>query len=788
MASLLALLLVARAEARHRAGALVGLVLIVALVGVAVMGSLAGARRTASALDRFRDATDARDGSSFVYALGLPVGDDLVEAIAAVDGVTEVAGFDIYTTDARFDIDVAVLAPRDGTMFRTIDRPLLLDGRLPDPAAPDEVVVSELAVELLGLRVGDRFQAGTFSPEDCVALGGDDFPGFNGPRFDLEVVGEVRVLEELQAGDTAANPVLVASPAFGAAQAADACVVGAVAAARYAPEDPPSTEAMVDATRAVAPEAIDIGAGSVEEEFVAGLQSAVDVALTALLVFTLVAAVAGLLVLTQAAVRQVAAGADVGRALEAIGLTRSEMALASSLPLATAALFGVVVAALGSVALSPLFPIGAARRAEPDPGLAPDPLVLLVGATVLVLVVVATAFFAARRGLAPARPATRSRLTAAVLRQGAAPTVVVGVGLADDRTRSRSAVGAAVFGVGLAIAGVAAVAIISGSLTRTLDRPVDFGWAWSARPDVDSEDPEATVNAIAEDDRLTAVAALQAATLEIEGESAQGYALEPFKGAIDFAVIDGRPPVGPGEVALGADLLTDVDVGDMVAATTTEGEVAELQVVGRMVLPHLDSAATTSLLVVPDGLALLTADQERSLLLTYRDGVDVERLEADLEADHGLSFPTYARPTPPGRLLHLDEIRGLLVVVAGFFALLGIAGLAHALAVSTRRNRGTFATLRSLGFLRRQVMGSVGVCSLAIVGVAALVGVPVGIVLGRLAWRAAVGGLGIIDTPFVPGGAVVLLAATAAVVGVVIAGPLAWRAARGCPAELLRAE
>ena len=142
-----AILLVARAEARRRRAALLGLALLLALVGTAVLGSVAGARRSASALERFQDATDARDGRAFAFVLGADVAEDLVEEIAGLDGVAEVGGSVIYGTDVSFDIDTSILAPIDDTQFRRIDRPLLLDGRLPDPAAADEVVLSELAVE-----------------------------------------------------------------------------------------------------------------------------------------------------------------------------------------------------------------------------------------------------------------------------------------------------------------------------------------------------------------------------------------------------------------------------------------------------------------------------------------------------------------------------------------------------------------------------------------------------------------------------------------------------------------
>ena len=128
------------------------------------------------------------------------------------------------------------------------------------------------------------------------------------------------------------------------------------------------------------------------------------------------------------------------------------------------------------------------------------------------------------------------------------------------------------------------------------------------------------------------------------------------------------------------------------------------------------------------------------------------------------------------------------MALAGFFTLLGLGGLLHALTTSTRRHRTEFATLRSLGFLRRQVAWAVVVFVLTIVGVATLVGVPVGIVAGRLAWSAAVDDVGIVVTSSVPMAVVALAAAVAAGAGLVLAAGPAWRAARRAPVEMLRVE
>ena len=784
-----AVLLVARSEARRRRMGLLGLALIVALVAAAGFGSMAGARRTATALERYRDETSTRDGRAFAFVLGAEVAEGLVAEVQALDGVDDVGGSVIYGTDASFEVDTSILAPIDGTQYQTVDVPLLLDGRLPDPDEADEVVLSEDAVEELDLHTGDRLQVNTFSDEDCAALASDDFLGFNGPALDLEIVGEVRVIEELQGSAIEAGPVAVATPAFSAAHAEDACGVGVLASARFDEGGGPSDQELMAATRRAAPETGEIGAGSIEAEFLDSVQSAVDVVVKALLVFALVTGVAGLVALVQGVIRQVGAAREVDETLGAMGLTRSQRAAAAALPTALAAVPGVVVGMIAAVAVSGVFPLGVARQAEPDPGVLVDPVVLGVGALSLVLLVAVTAFLAARRpaGVRVAR-GRRSRIASAGAQAGWAPSVIIGLDLVEDRNRSRSAVRTALVGTSLAVAGVCAVLVMATSLVDVVDEPERYGWVWTAKPDLDSDDPEATIQDLTAEDDLAAVGVLDQARLDVDGEGLEGFALDVLKGTMELPVLDGRVPSSLTEIALGAGALDDVDLGDTVTLTTAEGSDIELDVVGRVVLPPFDSAGASTALVTPEVIADLGVDEEKNLVITYADGVDAAQLETRLEEEHGLSFPLYSRANPPGRLVHLDDIRGLFTALAGFFALLGLIGLAHALATTTRRQRTAFATLRSLGLLRRQVMTSVLVASLVIVGIGIAVGVPVGVATGRQVWLASVGDLGIQVTPTVPLAAVAGVVAMTLAAAVLIAGTPAWRAGHRPPIDGLRAE
>ena len=46
----------------------------------------------------------------------------------------------------------------DASLFRTVDRPLVVAGKLPDPKRPDDVAINELAAEGRHLHVGSHIR------------------------------------------------------------------------------------------------------------------------------------------------------------------------------------------------------------------------------------------------------------------------------------------------------------------------------------------------------------------------------------------------------------------------------------------------------------------------------------------------------------------------------------------------------------------------------------------------------------------------------------------------------
>jgi ABC-type antimicrobial peptide transport system permease subunit len=115
-------------------------------------------------------------------------------------------------------------------------------------------------------------------------------------------------------------------------------------------------------------------------------------------------------------------------------------------------------------------------------------------------------------------------------------------------------------------------------------------------------------------------------------------------------------------------------------------------------------------------------------------------------------------------------------------------GLSLAVAVSVRARRRELAILRALGFTGRQMRDSVRVQALATMVVALAAGIPVGVALGRLAWRAFADQLGVAAGPVVPLGWIVVTVVGGVAVALVAAALPARVAARVHPATVLRAE
>jgi len=495
----------------------------------------------------------------------------------------------------------------------------------------------------------------------------------------------------------------------------------------------------------------------------------------ALTIFALVVALTGLLVVGQALVRQTYLDGVDHAALRSLGFTRPQLfglALARTAP---AALLAGIVAIGGALGLSPLMPIGIARVAEPHPGFDFDAGVLIFGslavAVIVMLLVTVPAWRASRRVTANASPRT-SRIALALSRAGAPPVPAAGVRLALEPGRGatavpvRTTIGSAV----IAIAAVTSAVVVAASLGHLVDTPRLFGWTWDASIHPTGNDANAVKadqarlgRALDRDPAVVHWTWFSLSSVELEGRPVPAAGRVPSRAEPGFVAAGGRLPRTDQEIALGIHTMSDlgVGIGRRVHAKDIRGHTVSLTVVGRVVLPGLGTYPGSDKTAPGEG-ALVTDTALRRLgpvfdanhiVITFRPGLTssqraaaVRRI-ARLESD---SPSTVGAVQQPSDIVAWADVKSTPVVLALVLALLAAMTLAHGLISGVRRRRRELALLKTLGFTRGQVSGTVAWQASTAISLAVLVGIPLGIVTGRWAWGVLVDDLGAVSEPVIP--------------------------------------
>jgi ABC-type lipoprotein release transport system permease subunit len=165
-------------------------------------------------------------------------------------------------------------------------------------------------------------------------------------------------------------------------------------------------------------------------------------------------------------------------------------------------------------------------------------------------------------------------------------------------------------------------------------------------------------------------------------------------------------------------------------------------------------------------------------------------------ADQEASLDRLARPdrrdvttaTRPQEIDQLRQVRTLPRVLAAFLFLVALLAVGHALTVTVRQRRRDLATVRSLGATPIQARGAIAWQASILCTAGAIVGLPVGVLLGRVLWAVLARSYGVSDSVAVP--AVVLFGVLP--VSVLLANLLAYlpgrRAATLRPALFLGGE
>jgi hypothetical protein len=790
-----------RAELRARWRAWLVLVLLAAAAGGLLLAMAAGSRRTATAFDRYLVATNAADA---YVGWGLAFGRQSldVDRIARLPQVAASqrrmllaviarsrSGRSLYPVGAG---SLEIQVPTDGRPNR-IDRPRLVDGRLPDPARPNEVLADTRSIRNLGLSVGDTTAMRFISQRTLLGPGQqltvDPRRARGGRLVRVRIVGVAADWHsDVDSGYLHLTPAFYR--AYGGRRLGSWAGQLQVRLKRRE-ADVPAFKAGVQRI------AGDRGYGFYDPAAtLPKVQRSIDLQAQALLLLTAFGAAAALLLVGQALFRQSLIEAAAHPTLRALGMSRAQLVALGAARAALIALPAALLSVLLAFLLSPLAPVGRARELEPDPGFDFGASVIVPGAvavlaTVLVLGVLGTVRAIAGAGVAPqsGQARRRGRLASALARAGCPPPLVAGVRMALPGSRPTAVpVRATLVAAILAVAVGGAALTFATSLQHLLDTPRLYGQTWDFEvggggPSIDA----ATVRRVSRDPAVSDVGVGAVEPVDIGGEAVGARAMDDVKGSSAPTVLDGRAPRAPGEVLLGTKTLDALDlrIGDRVAVRSGPRAV-RLRIVGRAVLPSskfnkLSEGAAFSFddfkRIRPEAAAY--ALQARIATGADRDAA-LDRLALIFDG------PSIAvRPTDVGDFGGVEALPLLIIAV---FAGAAAAALAHALITSVRRRRRDLAILKTLGFTRNQVVTAVAWQATAVAAIGLLVGLPLGLGIGRFAWNVFAEDLGVVPEAVTPVGLTALVVPATIVLANLIAALPAQTAARTRPALVLRAE
>ena len=377
-----------RLDARRRWRSLTVLALLIALATATILTSIAGARRGESAYSRLQARTLP---ATVTVLLNQPRFDwARVAALPQVAALTKfpvVFGFEAQGyTAASTGFPLA-----DDQMTRTIERPVILAGRLFNPRRADEVMVTPKFTATSGKGVGDFLTLELASVRQANrGYDGSTGPP-RGPRIRVRIVGEGRSPWALDA-DTPGSPGgILSTPALFTRYRAEMfgtngdAYINALIRLK-------GGEAAIPAFRTALAKVTgrhDTDVWDNSEKFGDPLRRVTAYEAACLLAFGLAALAAALFLIGQSVSRYTSATVPDLQVLQAVGMTRPQAIAAASAGPFLAGLAGGTLGVAGAAVASRWMPIGVASIAEPDPGISLDWLVLGPGWVLVPLLVLA---------------------------------------------------------------------------------------------------------------------------------------------------------------------------------------------------------------------------------------------------------------------------------------------------------------------------------------------------------------------------------------------------------------
>jgi len=809
------------------------LTLVGGLLGGVALGAVAGARRTATAYSRYLVSINASD--VFVNVPGTLPGMAATRPVALISSLPGVISHAAYIglnglpvvhgkVDSSF-LTNSVNGSLDGEYFSR-DRATVLAGRLPPAGSTSTVVLTPGIATLFGTGVG-----GTVSYQ-FRALDAQGQPAGRSFTRSYRVAAIAEVPPALvDESDQAEGSILPPGAtrqllpeyfyawiglrlAGGTAGIPDLQSHLTALAAQLQRQEQQATHRNVSAPT------FSINRSDVIRNQV---QQAIRPETVALSVFGAIAALAMLVLVAQGMAQMVGRSVPDIAVLRALGATRGQAALAAALPGMIPVLGSAALAVAAAVAISPLAPVGPVRRFDPDRGVSADGLVLGAGTALFCLALLGVLAVLAALAVRPRESGAgvgSSSVARAAAAAGLSAAAVVGTRNAFEPGAGVRAVPvrSALLGSIAAVTAVVTAVVFSASLDGLSTHPARYGWNWDlviqAESGYGSFIPGVMKKLIQDQPTVAGWSEFAFAQLPVGGRVVPALGLRRQLGSVQPPTTSGHALTGPGQVELGTVTLRQLGkkVGDRIRIGIPPFEQTVV-ITGTVTLPSFGVGAAdhpslgrgamigedTLLAAVGQGGGQPPTSQSvpvfsSAVAIDLAPGTTgaqrarlVDRIvSADPDGTQGGSYELHqARASA---IVNTEQMGGQPLALALGLAAAAVLSLALTLLSLVRRRHRELALLKALGMTRRQVRAVIAWQTTLTLLIAVGIGGPLGIVGGRLAWRAFADSLGVVPIVQVPVAALVLGLAALVLAGNLLASLPAAVAARTRAGVSLRAE
>jgi hypothetical protein len=551
--------------------------------------------------------------------------------------------------------------------------------------------------------------------------------------------------------------------------------------------------------------------------------------------FGIIAALVCLILSVQALSRQLRQGNDDRQILRSLGASQTDTFAESMIGTVSSVVLGVALAVVVAVALSPLAPLGPVRALYPGRGIAWDGTVLGLGVVVLLVVLGSSSVFIALANSpqrirsaqfnGPRRSVAVRRLQ--LLGLPLAPTMGAHFALESPRGRGEVPVRSILVGAVLAVTLMATTLTFASGLHTLVSRPALYGWNWNYMLNPSNDVPRSVLPELNRDPDVARWSGVDYNIMTIDGQSVP-MLLASTGAKVIPPILSGHAVRNNQQIVIGNQTLALLHkrIGQTVMVSYGSPSSAPvylaptaLTIVGTATFPAVGYASAiaehTSMGLggmVSTGIetrsfadAISSKDQNFNgpelIFVRLRSGVSAAAGKRNLEGiarDANTVFKkdpggygnvvTVLGVQRPAQIVDYRTIGATPVLLATGLASGAVIALALTLTASVRRRRRDLAIMKTLGFTRRMLAAAVA-WQAAIDGlIGAVVGIPIGILLGRELWTLFARDINAVPQPTVPALSLVLVGFGSIVVAVIAAIWPGRSAATTPPGLVLRSE